>query len=168
MSTCCQSTNKRLAVVIGYQEIRPHDEAYEALSTKYLAGWRPSNRLRPGTCRCVPTLSSDFLQQWVADSRVCCSLARNIWRSVPHHPLNMSSKSRLRAFSRCFFGCDIRPDGVVRMMRTKNSSFERLSALWSAKIGKLSGGTHLEPAIKAIGLVSAETNAISSGTRSIW
>jgi hypothetical protein len=38
-STCCQSVNRRLAAAIGYHEIWPHDGAYAALSTEYLAGW---------------------------------------------------------------------------------------------------------------------------------
>lgn len=90
-STCCQATNRVRAIAIGYHRIWPHDEAYQAFSAEYLAGWYPSNRLRLGICRCIANLSSGVLQQWVAKCRVCCSLARNIrqwyrivrWRRAP-------------------------------------------------------------------------------------
>ena len=77
-STCCRTMNRVRAVAIGCHEIQPHDEAYQAFSAEYLAGWCPSNRLRLGTCRCIANPSSGVLQQWVAKCRVCCSLARNI------------------------------------------------------------------------------------------
>jgi len=107
-STCCQATNRVRAVAIGYDGIWPHDEAYQAFSAEYLAGWCPSNRSQLGTCRCIANLSSGVLQ-----------LSQEHPAMVPHRSLEVGSRSRFRTLLAVYVGCRISLDGVVKMMRSR-------------------------------------------------
>jgi hypothetical protein len=82
--------------------------------------------------------------------KVCCSLARNKRQWVPNGPFTAGSRSQMRTL-------------VTQRRRLPNHQTR-----WCCRNGKLSGGTHLEPAIEGLGLASAAVNAFAGRTRRAW
>jgi hypothetical protein len=142
-------------------EIPPHGAAKEIVSDEYLASLQPSNCLRLGTYRCNSSASVRFpasvglWQQGCLHVSQAYSAASTASSSADM--LEIAITQQLRRLQ-------ARPRQNCENDRTAEPHFSIFGVLRDrqtkiGKCGKLSGGTHLEPAIEGTRLASASSKA---------